>query len=1098
MAGNIKGVTLDIGGNTTSFQKALKDMSVATRSTQNELNAVNKALKFDPKNVDLLKQKEELLAKQLEDVRIRVEKMKEAKAKADAEMANGTEINQEQYRILVREISAAEGQLKSLIRQNDKFGNSARELGDHLETIGKKGMVLSGAILGIGSAAVGLGIKAAQSADDINTLSKQTGLSTEQIQKFQYASERIDVPLETLTGSMAKLTRNMQSAKNGSKNTQLAFDELGISITDNEGKLRSNQDVFNEAIDALAKMEDGTQRDALAMQIFGKSAQDLNPLILGGADALEQYGEEAEAAGLILSQETLDSANELNDAVDKLKATAVGSFAKIGSEIATKLTPLMKPAADKLVKVVDVISDLDDAQLKLIGGIGIGLATIPPLLIGTGKMITAIGTISTAYKTMAASATAASIASKAIPFIGVVSGAIALVGAISKVTSATDEETKKTRELHETNLKRYEDYQKNKKVAEEQAKASLSEISYIEKLKDELIELADETGRVEDSEKSRATFILGELNAALGTEYRMTGNIVGGIKEMSIEIDKLLTKRKAEIILSEKEDAFEEAIKNIETSAEELKKSMSAYEKAKKEYDDYAKSIENSDATGRLATLEKSKLKGLKVILENKKEAYDEDLKVHEEYLSDIEDYENTQISINEDGGKKIVAELMNRTTVLTEEQKKAGNAYNDAIVDLAEYTEKYKKGVEGYTEAGLKELQDNVVKTKEEAENLGISINEGLVVGLSDDKDVKNAISKLCDNIPQWAKDFLGINSPAKVAIPIGEAISQGIAVGIKRDMSAEEKLEKKCSNLKKILSEYTDDFKTDVGLAESEYDLWLYDNPNASETEKASHQKAMHERIYAANQKNVQNINDALWYQGELTGTDSPEYRKILSELNDAKIKTYKAEEALIEAGEALIKSELTPKFSQANIDLAESEYELWKARNPEATEYEDLLQQEKKLNVEYEEQGNKVQDLNDELYIQIQLNGENAEESKKLLAQLNEEKAAYEDLGREIENVNKQKSQYIGIGISDTSGGLSAASQYAAYHVQYGAMLKSQGVSQEQIDAAARKVSGYAGGKSIEINNYISGTTPDTAYKVVQETQKTANNLAMQGVL
>ena len=64
--------------------------------------------------------------------------------------------------------------------------------------------------------------------------------------------------------------------------------------------------------------------------------------------------------------------------------------------------------------------------------------------------------------------------------------------------------------------------------------------------------------------------------------------------------------------------------------------------------------------------------------------------------------------------------------------------------------------------------------------------------------------------------------------------------------------------------------------------------------------------------------------------------------------------------------------------------------------------------------------------------------------------------------------------------------------------GAMLKSQGVSQEAIDAAARKVSGYSGERSINITNNISGVTSDTAYKVSKETAKTANNLAMQGVL
>ena len=112
----------------------------------------------------------------------------------------------------------------------------------------------------------------------------------------------------------------METAKKGTGDVASAFKKLGVSITDNKGALRNNQDVFNDVIKALGKIENETQRDAYAMQIFGKSAQDLNPLILGGADALEELGKEAEDAGLILSQDTLDAANEFNDSIDKLKA----------------------------------------------------------------------------------------------------------------------------------------------------------------------------------------------------------------------------------------------------------------------------------------------------------------------------------------------------------------------------------------------------------------------------------------------------------------------------------------------------------------------------------------------------------------------------------------------------------------------------------------------------------------------------------------------------------------------------------------------------------------------------------------------------------
>lgn len=196
----------------------------------------------------------------------------------------------------------------------------------------KKGLaVLGGAAVVAGGAIAKNAVDAAYAADDLNTLSKQTGISTEELQKFKYASDLIDVSLDTFTGSLTKLIRNMNSASKGTGTAGDAFNALGISITNADGSLRNNQEVFYEAIDALADIENYTERDALAMEIFGRSAQDLNPLILGGSDALKELGQQAQDAGLILSQDALDGLNELSDALDTAKAT----FSSFGNVLGT-------------------------------------------------------------------------------------------------------------------------------------------------------------------------------------------------------------------------------------------------------------------------------------------------------------------------------------------------------------------------------------------------------------------------------------------------------------------------------------------------------------------------------------------------------------------------------------------------------------------------------------------------------------------------------------------------------------------------------------------------------------------------------------------
>ena len=342
MGKKIAGINLEIGGNTAGLNKAFESTDRQLRKTANELKEVERYLKLDPTNTELLAQKEKLLAQQVGLTSDKMELLKKSQEAAEQAIKEGTEISEEQYRKLQREIVATGKNLEDL----EKKQKVSTEKIDGV----MKGLLTGAAAAGAGL--VAMATKAGAAADDINTLAKQTGLSTEQIQIFQYASDRIDVSIDTLTGSMAKLAKNMESARNGSKNQQLAFDALGVSITNNDGKLRNNQEVMNECINALAAMENETQRDAYAMQIFGKSAQDLNPLILGGSDALKQFGEEAKAAGLILDQETLDAANEFNDSIDKLKATATGAFAKIGSEVAEELIPMVEPLAGYIEKFV--------------------------------------------------------------------------------------------------------------------------------------------------------------------------------------------------------------------------------------------------------------------------------------------------------------------------------------------------------------------------------------------------------------------------------------------------------------------------------------------------------------------------------------------------------------------------------------------------------------------------------------------------------------------------------------------------------------------------------------------------------------------------
>ena len=157
-----------------------------------------------------------------------------------------------------------------------------------------------------------------KTADDLLTLSTQTGLTTDQLQEFEYASELVDVSTDTLQGSLVKLTNNMQTAATGTGSAAEAFKTLKVKVADSQGHLKNNYDVFLQTIDALGKMKNETERDALAMDIFGKSATDLNPLIEAGSGKLKELAEQAHEVGYVVDNETLQSFGELDDAMQKL------------------------------------------------------------------------------------------------------------------------------------------------------------------------------------------------------------------------------------------------------------------------------------------------------------------------------------------------------------------------------------------------------------------------------------------------------------------------------------------------------------------------------------------------------------------------------------------------------------------------------------------------------------------------------------------------------------------------------------------------------------------------------------------------------------
>ena len=272
--------------------------------------------------------------------------------------------------------------MQNVARSNEAMGQSAGKLGDQVNDLaGKMGIRIpegatkalnglngfsAGTVAAMGAAAAAVAamvkvckelheitLKAAADVDELVTKSMVTGVDTQTLQQWQYASNLIDVSVETMTGSMTKLTRAMAEAAGGNEATAAAFQALGISITNTDGTLRDAESVFYEAIDALGEVGNQTERDAMTMDLFGRSAQELNPLILQGSEALRELGEEAEAAGYVLDESQIKKLAEVDDAYQRMQLQVEAAK----KELALEFAPGSKAAMDAFSNAVRKASE---------------------------------------------------------------------------------------------------------------------------------------------------------------------------------------------------------------------------------------------------------------------------------------------------------------------------------------------------------------------------------------------------------------------------------------------------------------------------------------------------------------------------------------------------------------------------------------------------------------------------------------------------------------------------------------------------------------------------------------------------------------------
>lgn len=242
---------------------------------------------------------------------------------------------------LAKGMDKAEKETKEAGDEAEKADGKFAGLGSALVKTAKVGLIaFSTAVAGAVTALSKASVDAAAFADEIITMSAVTGMSKESLQAYSYAADLVDVSLETLTGSMAKNVKSMSNAAKGSAAYADAYKLLGVSVTDADGNLRDSEQVYWDTIDALGRMTNETERDAIAMQLFGKSARELNPLIMQGSEGIKELTDEAKEMGAVLSDEQLVDLGSFDDSVQRLKQGASAAKRALGLVLLPQLQTL--------------------------------------------------------------------------------------------------------------------------------------------------------------------------------------------------------------------------------------------------------------------------------------------------------------------------------------------------------------------------------------------------------------------------------------------------------------------------------------------------------------------------------------------------------------------------------------------------------------------------------------------------------------------------------------------------------------------------------------------------------------------------------------
>lgn len=447
--------TIVLGLDYSEFSGGITECNRKMGLLDAEMKLASEQAKAYGTETDQLKIKQEGLAQKIELQRKVVEKQAEAYDKAmsagkknekqtdalDKALLNSRTTLQKlenEYKDVNDQLEEMEHNSRNVNKVQESFGDIIREVADYIgvsanpviekmaEHFDEVDAKVGAAVLTVGTLVTTLGgltLKTAEHAKEITNVSQTMGMTTDQYQVWDYILKTVGYDAESASGDLAALAEKAKDAAEGGEDSAKTFKQLGISVKNTTGQLKSQNQLFTDVVFRLMEMEDATKRNAIASDLLSTTGEKLVPVLNMSKQELYELKEQAYETGYVMSQDTLAGFEDLNKAMTEFQGVTEG----LSNTFAVAMLPM-------LTALFEAISAIPTPVLELIITLTTTIATITMMVKAIDSTVGTWGK----FTDMLAGVDAKTLKTTAI-IIGVVAALIALAAIIAVIIGKSND-----------------------------------------------------------------------------------------------------------------------------------------------------------------------------------------------------------------------------------------------------------------------------------------------------------------------------------------------------------------------------------------------------------------------------------------------------------------------------------------------------------------------------------------------------------------------------------------------------------------------------------------------------------------------------------